>query len=483
MRQPDFVLAIDMGSSWCKAAYVDETGRLVAQGRVYTRGGPQLGHNAADLARSWSALAGAVRKANAELRQLGHTPAPLAVGISCRKAPGIWLDEAGQPVGVARAEIERAGREDIDASYAADVWGESDPFAYGYGVDLIGNTRWLKRQLPETWQRVRRAGTLHTWLMRQLTGRWVTSPAAGPGQFAWPQAVVELTGLPVEAFPTVVESFGVVTTLAAGAATELELAPETPVVTGTHDGAASNLGSAAIDRGEACLTLGTNGVLRVVTGERLPRQFGYPVVEEHWAMVRDIVAIAPHLDRVVAAVDGLGKPVLPDRHIALTAEAEPVPAGSHGLSLPVGASESLVSIAEQHPPGVVYRAALEGIGLAFRGVVDVAKAAGASPERFVATGGATANQLLLTIMSAMLGQPIEIAANEAGLRGAAILAATGAGMFPAVDRAVAAMVPAGQPVVASAETMAIYSKIVASIDLPAGVAPGDKVRGRYNESI
>lgn len=477
MRETAFVLAIDMGSSWCKAAYVDRAGRVVSEGRVYTRGGPAFGHNASDLTRSWSALSEAVRKANAGLQDLGHALSPVAVGISCRKAPGIWLDESGEPVSVSRSALRSAGREDIEHSYAADVWGESDPFAYGYGMDLIGNTRWLRRRFPEQWARVRKAGTLHTWLVYRLAGRWVTSPTAGPGQFAWPEAVTELTGLPVEAFPAVLESYRPVATLTPETASDLGLPADIPVVAGTHDGAAANLGVGAVQPGDACLTLGTNGVLRIVTGERLPRQFGYPIVEGHWAMVRDVVGIAPHLDAVVVAIDGGGARVSPSRHRLLMVEAEPVPPGANGLRLPVGRLEALDSIAANHSPGVVYRAALEGIGLAFRGLLEVATAAGASPQRYVATGGATANRLLLTIMSGCIGAPILIPPDEAGMRGAAILAAVGAGWFPSVDAAVEQMVPDGNEVVASPGLMDAYANLVQSTDLPTGVAPGDAVRG------
>lgn len=478
MREAAFVLAIDMGSSWCKAAYVDRAGRVVSEGRVYTRGGPAFGHNAANLERSWTSLVGAVQKANAGLRQLGHALGPAAVGISCRKAPGIWLDEDDQPVTVRRSAIQSAGREDIEHSYAIDIWDDSDPFAYGYGMDLIGNTRWLQRRFPKQWARIHKAGTLHTWLVYRLTGRWVTSPAAGPGQFAWPEAVTKLAGLPMEAFPAVLESYRPIATLTPQAAADLGLPADIPVVAGTHDGAAANLGVGAIQPGDACLTLGTNGVLRVVTGERLPRQFGYPIVEGRWAMVRDIVGIAQHLDAVVAAIDGGGTRVSPSRHRLLMVEAEPVPPGANGLSLPVGSLEALDSIVANHSPGVVYRAALESIGLAFRGLVEVAKAAGASPQRFVATGGATANGLLLTIMSGCIGAPILITPDEAGMRGAAILAAVGAGWFPTIDAAVEGLVPEGSEVVAPPDLMDAYADLVRATELPTGVAPGDAACAR-----
>jgi sugar (pentulose or hexulose) kinase len=479
----DTVLAIDLGSTWCKAAYVDRHGQVLTEGRGYSRGGPPFGHTAVDLQDSWAVLVRAVLDASSNLG--GTQPAPAAIAISCRKSPGIWLDSGDNPVDLPPGAVEQAGRSDIEASYAADVWGDSDPFAYGYGVDLIGNTRWLRRRYPHLWSTVQRAGTLHNWLVYRLTGRWVASPAAGPVRFNWPDAATTLTGLDIDAFPVVVESYRQVAGLTGQAAKDLRLPPDTPVVTGTHDGAAANLGSGAMHVGDTCLTLGTNGVIRVVTGAPLERQFGYPIVEGRWAMVRDIIGIAHHLDHVVAAIDGQGTPVSAERHASLTEQAADVPVGAVGVRLLVPDDDILSDrreaersrVAAGHPAGVVYRAALEGIVLAFRGLVQVVRRAGADPQHYVVTGGATANDLLLRMMSGVLGAPVHATPDEAGVRGAAILAAVGVGWYPSLDSAVEAMVPDGVEVYAAADEMNAYARIVESVDLPQGVAPGDAVRG------
>jgi sugar (pentulose or hexulose) kinase len=481
MKTNEAVLAIDMGSSWCKAAYVDRTGEMLAEGRGYSGGGPPFGHDADDLAASWGVLVEAVRDASAVM---GNSQ-PVAIALSCRKAPGVWLDAANHPVSPPRDDVLAAGRQDIDESYAADVWSPLGPFSFGYGVDLIGNTRWLRRRFPDLWAQVTRVGSLHTWLVYRLTGRWATSPAAGPACPAWPEAASELTGLPLTAFPEVIDSFGVAGKLTSEAAEELGLPEGTPVVTGTHDGAAANLGAGAMHAGDACLTLGTNGVVRVVTGEPLYRQFGYPIVEGRWAMVRDIVGIAHHLDRVVNAIDGQGTPVSAERHARLTAQAGIVPLGSSGVRLPVpeqeflgaGQGSSALTVVEGYPDGMVYRAALEGIALAFKGVMDVVVESGARPQHVVVTGGATANDLLLHMLSGVLNMAVHTIPGETGVRGASILAALGAGWFDSVDTAVDAMVPPGEEIVASLEELFGYRQLAASMTLPHGVAPGDNVRG------
>lgn len=483
MNHRDLVLAIDVGSTWCKAAYVDRAGRFVAEGRVYRRGGPPFGHGTADLEEVWDAVRRAVRRAGEQAGTGNREPQPAAVGVTAHKAPGVWLDERGEPVEPPRDSVLNAGREDIGACYSSDAWQSNDPFACGYGVDLIGNTRWLRRVHPDLWSRVQYAGTLHTWLMRRLTGRWVTSPAAGPGEDRWPNEVTELAGLPVGAFPTVHHGYEQVGTLVPSTAEDLGLPPDTPVVAGTHDGAAANLGAGAIRVNDACLTLGTNGVIRAVTGERLPRQFGYPVVTGRWAMVRDLPDLALRLDSVVAAIDGEGRPVRPARHAALTREAVDVPAGSNGLRLSLyppdaenPADAARRALAEGYSVGTVYRAALEAVSFGFRGLTEVVRDAGATPERFLVTGGATDNKLLLTILSAALDAPVIASAREAGLLGVAVLAATGSGWYSNVEEAADRMVPAGQVVQASREETAFYTELSGAVSLPTGSAPGDHVR-------
>src|SRR5690606_29234620 len=192
-----------------------------------------------------------------------------AISIACRKAPGIWLDERRRPIDVPGDSVLAAGREAIDECYTSSVWNGPGPFAYGYGIDLIGNTRWLRSAHPDLWERARYAGTLHSWLQLQLTGEWLTSPAAGPVQPRWPEEAESLAGLPFDVYPRVAGESEVVGDLLESAAESLGLAAGIPVVTGTHDGAAANIGAGAVHPGDACMTLGTNGVLRAVTGGRL----------------------------------------------------------------------------------------------------------------------------------------------------------------------------------------------------------------------
>lgn len=469
----EFVLAIDVGSTWCKAAFVDRNGTLAAHAETWIRDERLFGHDEAALDRIWQGVVETVQEVRAEI----GSPRPAVIATTARKAPGIWLDGRGRAVGMPADIVAAAGRGEIDACYASPVWGDDDPFAYGYGVDVIGNTRWLWRNYPEQWARLRRVGNAHSWLIYRLTGKWATSHAGGPVRDAWPEAVRILTGFPAELYPAVFRDSQIIGQLHPRTAAELGFPEETPIVTGTHDGAAANIGSGALEIGDACLTFGTNGVLRVVTGDRIPGRFGYTISEGRWALVRDLPDLALLLDGVVAAIDGTAGLVTVERHDALTNRAAGVPIGAEGLRLRLFPDNEGLTVEEAlarlYAPAVIYRAALEAIAFGFAGLVRQAREAGARPQRYVATGGATDNALLLRITSACLDAPIEVPSGEAGLLGVAALAATGAGWFGDIFAAVDAMLGDASTIEATPDERAAYAGLLASTRLPSGVAPGD----------
>lgn len=471
------VLVVDLGSSWCKAALIDATGRVNGTGEEWVREERIFGHDAAALERIWRAVRLSIARALAS--RSGDPPA--AIAIATRKAPGIWLDGAGEPIGLEPEVAARVGREEIDACYASHFWRDEDPFAYGYGIDLIGNTRWLWRNRPHEWSRIHRAGTLQSWLLDRLTGRWATSHAGGPVQDHWPDIVWELSGLHAAAYPEVVEDTATIGPLLDEAARELGLPAGTPVITGTHDGAAASIGAGAIEPGDACLTLGTNGVLRVVNGPRLPRRFGYTITGGRWALVRDLPNLSRLLDRVVSAIDGRDEPVPPARHEELAAQAATVPVGAEGLRLRLFPDSSGVSAEEAlergFPATTIYRAALEAVGLGFAGLVKQARLSGAEPRRFVATGGGSHNETLMEIISACIGAPITTTRGPSGATGVAALAHTAIGNYPGIAAAVERMVAVRETFDALIEMREAYAGMVSPTRLPAGVAPGDRVAG------
>jgi sugar (pentulose or hexulose) kinase len=462
----ELVLAIDLGLSWCKAAYVDREGKLVATGRAYTRGIPPARNGMMEWL--WKSVGASVRAAN---QQLAGEARPLAIAVTSRGEFGFCLDGDGQGFWPTwNYDLNRTSPY-ITQAYSPDIWQSKDPFAFGYAMRLAATLLYLKNERPDEWAQIHRIGALHDYLVYRLAGVWVTDPTSGPSEGEWPDEIIAMTGLPREAFPRSLPPQQIVGGLLAGAAETLELAQGTPVVVGLHDGAASSLGARAIHAGDACLTLGTNFVLRACTGDRLTsRSFAYTILPGRWTWVNNVPKASAQLDMVAETLcPGQGDARELHRHLG--AMAEEVAPGSNGLVIERMAAGQMpgqearlrerVKAAQTagHTPGAIYRAMMESIGEGVLGLVDRSRQDGATHQRFFAAGGSVHHCHLLRLLAAMLDAPVEVAEAEAGLIGAGMAAAVGSGWYPTLVDAMNAMTSPGSIVAPDPVNAQLYREL------------------------
>ncbi|MEZ4862375.1 MAG: FGGY family carbohydrate kinase [Caldilineaceae bacterium] len=458
------VLAVDVGSTWCKAGYLDRQGHTVAAGRAYTRDIPV--DRDVTLARFWDACQAAIRAATAQL-PAGVYPA--AISIATRALFGVCITHQGEACLPGwDAKIDRTTSPQVQAAYAAERWGEKDPAAYGYAMWQAGFLLWLKATRPTDWRAIRYVGALHDYLVYALTGVWVTDPTSGPGQSEWPAEIISISGLPPTAFPQILEPQQVAGQLTAAAGQVLGLPADIPVVTGLHDGTAANYGVRAMEVGDACLNLSTNFVLRAVNGPRLPPPAtGYKVAADRWAWVNNVGGAATQLDIVAQCL----RPDLLDvgeGHAHLGHLAAAIAPGAEGCVLPLvrpGAEADLHLAVHQarqdgYADGVIYRAGLEAVAWGVHELVQRAQGHGARPQRYIATGGSSQNAALLRVLAAILAAPIACGPAEGGVLGAAMAAAVGAGWYATMDAAMRHMSTPGSVIQPNPVAVEAYAQLL-----------------------
>ncbi|MCB0123415.1 MAG: FGGY-family carbohydrate kinase, partial [Caldilineaceae bacterium] len=429
----ELVLAVDVGSTWCKAAYLNRQGQVVAGGRSFTR--DIVPDRNTTLPAFWNAFQRSVHAATANLP---NASAPAAIGISSRALFGVCQNGAGEwSLPAWDAQLDRRTSPLMQWAYSTAVWGENDPFAHGYGVAAGALIQWLKQMSPAEWRAIERLGALHDYLLYQLTGAWVTNPTTGPGATGWPPEIIAMTELPSHVFPPVHALHQPAGGLTFAAGQALGLLPGTPVVVGTHDGAAANLGVGAIRPGDACFTFGTNLVLRVVTGSGpYPKTWGYVVVPDAWCWVGNVPNALAQLDIVTQTLC----PHLPDLiacHRALGELPDALVPGAAGLVLPLLPTATPKEIQQRvvearqrgYNDGTIYRAMLEAVAHGVHALVQRATRETIVPQRFVTTGGHSQNRLFMQILAAVLDRPLEIGPVEGGLLGAGMAAAVGVGWY------------------------------------------------------
>ena len=265
-------LGIDIGTSSVKAALMDRQGDLCARASealIVSR--PQPGFSEQDPESWWQATVRAVLSLPPAARRQVR-----AVGLSGQMHGATLLDEHDQPLRPAILWNDgRSARECLDLEHR-----EPNARAITGNITMPGFTApkllWVSRYEPEIFRRTACILLPKDYVRLKLTGAKVTdmSDAAGTAWLDvakrdWSDSLLAATGLNRAHMPRLVEGTEVSGTLSAEAARTLDL-PRVVVAGGGGDNAASAVGLGVVSPGQAFLSLGTSGVLFVVTDRFRP---------------------------------------------------------------------------------------------------------------------------------------------------------------------------------------------------------------------
>ena len=337
---------------------------------------------------------------------------------------------------------------------------------------------WVREREPAVWARTRWVLSCKDWVRWCLVGSVATDPTDASNGFTdartqdYSPEAVALLGLaeltPAEdrstwLLPRMVPSTAVAGTLAPAAAAQTGLRTGTPVVTGAHDVDANAVGVGAVTPGRLSVVLGTFSINQVVTDSPVPdprwqaRAFLEP---ERWLHMSTSPAGAATLDWVLAALPGVTgsavvagtPPVAGDPASAIaSARALGIAADDplylpflHGGPRPLDADlrgAAFLGLRPRHAGADLTRAVLTGVVLNHRWHVAAltSKLAAVGPVRV--TGGGARSAAWCQLLADALRRPVETTVGEeAGARGAAVLAGLGVGWWPDLTAAAAATV-------------------------------------------
>jgi xylulokinase len=265
-------LGIDIGTSSVKAVLVDEHEAIVAQASSpLTVERPQALFAEQDPESWWQASVAAIRSLPAPARA-----AVRAIGLSGQMHGATLLDRSGN---VLRPAIlwndGRSGQECIELERR-----EPRSRAITGNIMMPGFTApkllWVSRHEPQIFARTARVLLPKDFVRLKLTGEAVSdmSDAAGTGWLDvaardWSDEMLAATGLDRSHMPRLVEGNAPSATVRTEAAALLQI-PSVVVAGGAGDNAASAVGMGVIAPGQAFLSLGTSGVLFVVTDRFRP---------------------------------------------------------------------------------------------------------------------------------------------------------------------------------------------------------------------
>jgi xylulokinase len=240
-------LGIDLGTASVKALLIDDDGRAVAEAsRAYPVSSPLAGHAESTPADWWAGTVEAVRACCRE-----HGGAVRGIGLSGQAHGLVTLGADARPLRPAILWADQRATTEMDAVLALPEAVRrplANPVVSGMaGLSLL----WLRNNEPAIYAAIRRILSPKDWLRLVMTGETATEPSDASmtllydvGVDRWATSFLDAVSIDPALLTPVVESHSVAGRLTAAAATELGLAPGTPVAAGLSDTASCLLGMA-----------------------------------------------------------------------------------------------------------------------------------------------------------------------------------------------------------------------------------------------
>jgi xylulokinase len=432
-------LGIDLGTSEVKALLLDDEHRVIGvAGSALQVSRPFPGHSEQSPADWWQATQSAL----AELRQKypREYTTVKAIGLSGQMHGAVLLDKNNA---VLRPAI--LWNDTRSSSECEQMMAELPELPQIAGsLAMPGFTapklRWVATHEPAVFEKIAKVLLPKDYVRLLLTGEHVSEMSDASGTMwldverrEWSAALLGLTGLDVSQMPRLVEGDEVSGVLSAQAAQKLGLPAGVVVAGGAGDNAASAIGMGAVNAGEGFLSLGTSGVLFVVTPRYQPNAASAAhafchAVSNRWHQMSVMLSAASSLQWVTHLLGAESEATLEAKAKELTIKQR----ASAPLFLPYLSGErtphndanirgSFHELSHDTNAATLAYSVMEGVSFGLADGLRALKAAGSSVQRLSLVGGGARSELWAQQLATILD--VEIVTHEGSAAGGALGAA------------------------------------------------------------
>lgn len=340
----DYIIGVDIGTSGTKAIAFRTAGDVIAGHHVdYPILNPQPGYFEQSPDVLFSAVIEAISTTVRSVSNLFNHARLLGIGFSSAMHGLIAMDKQHNPM--TRCIIWADTRSEpfaskLKASAAGfDVYSKTGTPIHP--MSPLCKLGWMREHLPEVFNSAYKFISIKEYVFFKLFGRYVIdeSIASATGlfdiyAFTWYRPALELAGISPEQLAEPVPITYVISGMDGRAAHDMGIPIDTPFVIGGSDGCMANLGSHAIAPGDAAVTIGTSGAVRItssvpITDEKA-RTFSYVLTQN-----RFVLGGAVNSGGVVLQwyKNTFGTPSTAEMgpYESLAEEAASIPAGAEGL--------------------------------------------------------------------------------------------------------------------------------------------------------
>ena len=456
------VLAIDAGTTGVTALVVTSEGTIAAKGyQEFAQHFPQPGWVEHSPEEVWQATLEATRACLKAYEQVGG-PELRALGITNQRETVLLWDR--ETLGSPRRAIVWQDRRTADICTRMRDAGHEDRVAELTGLRLdpyFSGTKlvWIAEHEPNTWALVEdgryAVGTVDSYLIARMTrGTWHVTDVSNASRTLlfdlergeWSEELCGLFGVPTDALPEVVPSWGDGSTMGT-TDPRVFLGLELPIAGIAGDQQSALFGQTCFEIGDSKCTYGTGSFILTNTGSDVVRSDAGLLSTAAWKSPDGELTYAVEGAIFVtgAAVQWLRDGL---QIVGSAAETEAVAstvADSHGVVFVpaltgLGAPHwdphargLVIGVTRGTTRGHLVRATLEAIAFEVRDVAETLPSSTALTSLTV-DGGASANDLLCRMQADQLGVPVERPRFvETTAIGAAFLAGLGTGVWSSFD--------------------------------------------------
>ena len=455
-----------MGTTSIKVAIIDEQARVLGMSsssyRLIT---PNQDYAQIDTEDMWRAYLKCIRL----LQEGKNIDMSRVAGISISSlCPGLAaLGENGEVLTDPIIYSDRRSTE--EAEMILEAVGREKLFEITANTAMAGamsgtSMLWIKRNLPEVYEKTKYFGHVNTLLAQRMSGNFAidysnasyTDLFETTGGFQWSEVLCEKIGIDMEKLPPLHASTDVVGGLIHPDLIRMGIPRDTPVIIGGGDTACATLAAGVTKAGQVCESVGTTNVLTICVDQpKFDKGFinRCHVVEGTWIYQGALSHTGASYQwfRDNFCQDLVDRAVGTDKTAFqfMNEEADMAEPGSGGLVfLPYMLGERS-PIWDPYARGVFFgislqttrkemnRAVMEGCGYGLRQLSEIAeRVTGREIKEFTSIGGGAKSETWAQIKADITGKDIKILdMNDMAPIGAALLDGVGAGIFKDVYEA------------------------------------------------
>ena len=434
------VLGIDLGTSSCKVTAVLTDGTVLAAARrEYSTHTSRDGWAEQDPDAWLPAVTDAIRELTVE-GAAGDVDVA-GMGLTSAAHVTVVLDASGRPA--RHAILWSDTRSAEDARRISDEIGTivtEATYNAPSATWSLSHLAWVKRSEPEVWSRVAQVCLSKDYLLRSLTGSFLTDRGTATSSLLfdarndrWSGDICAWLGLATDQLPAVAPVRNIVGRLSSDSARALGLAEGTPIVNGSLDSATETYATGACRPGATVIRLGTAGGIHVVSDEPFPdrRLITYPHPDEPlWYSQAGTSAAGASIEWARSSLGG-GRVLSYDELERLAASSDAGAGGVvfhpylNGERCPYWDSSlrgSFTGLSARHGSPHLARAVVEGVALSLVDAYSVFESCGVEPGLTTVVGGGCRSPLLLSVLSTVFGRPLLVQEHVDSSYGAALLA-------------------------------------------------------------